>query len=475
MPASPPPSPDAPVLVTGAAGFVGSNLVRHLVDEGVRVRAMVRRLRQGEGLPAGVEVVEADLLNPDAVRHAVRGVRGIHHIAALFRQAGLPDSQFEAVNVQGVRHLLDAAVEAGVRRVVHCSTVGVLGDIRQPPADESTSCNPGDIYQATKMRGEQLALEYFRSGRIPGVVVRPAMIYGPGDTRMLKLFKMVAQRRFFYVGDGETLMHFVDVRDLARAFHLAMGRTDRNGEIYIATGREPVALKDLAEFIADYLRVTRPRLHLPVKPMQWLGSACEAVCTPLRLQPPIFRRRVDFYTKNRAFSGAKAARELDFLVTRPFQQEVIEILDSYLDTGMIPRPRPASGPDDSFLSRTIEGAINGWNRAAARFYGFPSQIALGAISHELLKTEFPEPLDRINRQLRDDLIWRGRLLHTTRDGRRVEVDSQWVMARPTARKPARVIEINRDPTELPPAAPMHSLASFLMGLPTMLQELQTLA
>ena len=427
MPATPHLPPDAPVLVTGAAGFVGSNLVRHLVDQGVRVRAMVRRLRQGEGLPAEVEVVEADLLNLDAVRHAVRGARGIHHIAALFRQAGLPDSQFEAVNVQGVRHLLDAAVEAGVPRVVHCSTVGVLGDIRQPPADEGTPCNPGDIYQETKMRGEQLALEYFRSGRLPGVVVRPAMIYGPGDTRMLKLFKMVAQRRFFYVGDGETLMHFVDVRDLARAFHLAMGRVERNGEIYIAAGREPVALKDLADFIAGYLRVDRPRLHLPVKPMQWLGSACEAVCTPLRIQPPIFRRRVDFYTKNRAFNGAKAQRELDFSVSRPFQQEVIEIIDSYLETGMIQRPMPAVPLDESFMYRTLEGSIKGWNHAAVRFYGFPSQAAVGCISHSLLKTEFPEPLDRINRHLGEASYWKGRLLHTTRDGRKVEVESQWMM------------------------------------------------
>ena len=329
MPPPTPPPSDAPVLVTGAAGFVGSNLVRHLVDQGVRVRAMVRRRKQASDLPDGVEVVEADLLNPDAVRHAVRGVRGIHHIAALFRQAGLPDAQFEAVNVQGVRHLFDAAIEAGVPRVVHCSTVGVLGDIRNPPADEQTPYNPGDIYQETKMRGEQLALEYYRSGRVGGVVIRPAMIYGPGDTRMLKLFKMVAQRRFFYVGDGETLMHFVDVRDLARAFHLAMQRAERSGEIYIAAGREPVALKDLAEFTADYLRVERPRLHLPVRPMQWLGSACEAVCTPLRIQPPIFRRRVDFYTKNRSFDTRKAREELGFAPAQDVQGEIRDILADY--------------------------------------------------------------------------------------------------------------------------------------------------
>lgn len=440
-------SPDAPVLVTGAAGFVGSNLVRYLVGQGVRVRAMVRSRAQAGELP-DVEVVEADLRDPESLRRAVQGVRSIHHIAALFRQAGVPDSEFAAVNVEGVRNLLDAAIQAGVSRVVHCSTVGVLGNVRTPPADESTPCSPGDVYQVSKLQGELLALDYFRSGRISGVVIRPGMIYGPGDTRTLKLFKMVAGGHFFYVGDGKTLVHFVDVRDLARAFHLAMGHTERNGEVYIACGREAVPLREVTEFSAAYFGVRRPWLHLPVRPMQWLGSACEAVCTPLHIEPPIFRRRVDFFTKNRAFNGAKAARELGFTVDRPLQQEIVEIIDAYLDRGMIAPPKGAAagaGPGEPFLSRSLDGTISAWNRAAAERYGYPSSRALGEISHALLKTEFPEPLQRINERLVAQSFWRGRLRHATADGQRVEVESSWrLLADPRGRNP-QVVEVNRSP------------------------------
>ena len=442
-------SPQAPYLVTGAGGFVGSNLVNHLRALGRPVRAMIRKTAQAADLEkTGAEVVVADLADPESMRRAVRGAAGIYHIAALFRQAGLPDATYREVNVEGTRRLLDLAIAEGVPRFIHCSTVGVLGDIQSPPADERTPYNPGDIYQVSKMEGEELALDYFRSGRIPGHVIRPAMIYGPGDTRTHKLFNMVAKGAFFYVGRGDTLMHFVDVRDLARCFQLAMDRDERNGEVYIAAGRQALSLRELVEFTADYLQVARPWIRLPVRPMQWLGSACEALCTPLRIQPPIFRRRVDFYTKNRCFSGAKAAAQLGFTAEKTGQQEIIEIIDWYWQHGRIrrdPRRHAFQGPNQSFMLRSLDGAIAGWNGVSESMYGYASREALGAISHTLLKTEFPQPLDTINRELKSRRVWRGRLRHTTADNQQVEVESHWLLAENSSRTSDRVLEINASP------------------------------
>jgi len=323
-------------LVTGASGFVGSALVDYLCRLGRPVRAMVRNPAAVSPLQArGIPVVLADLRDYQSLLNAVQGVDAVYHIAALFRQAGLPAHEFYEVNAEGTRRLLDAALAAGVRRVVHCSTVGVLGHISNPPADETTPYNPGDVYQHSKMEGEKIALQYFRSGKIPGVVIRPAMIYGPGDRRTLKLFRMIARRRFFYVGSGELEVHFVDVRDLVRAFVMAMDHQEISGQVYIIAGERALPLREMVEIIARELGVPPPRWHLPVRPMQWLGSICEAVCTPLRIQPPIFRRRVDFFTKRRSFDISKAKRELGYQPARSLEQEVAEIIAWYRQHGWL--------------------------------------------------------------------------------------------------------------------------------------------
>jgi len=318
------------MLVTGANGYVGQAVVDLLVQMNVPVRAMVRDRAKGKALERpGVELVVADLQDKESLRRAVQGVYGIFHIGAIFRQAGLPESDFFDINAEGTRRLFDVAIEAGVKRIIHCSTGGVLGHVHTPPGNENSPYNPGDMYQRSKLEGEKIAMEYYRSGKMRGVVIRPAMIYGPGDTRNLKLFKMIARKKFFYVGPGKQHVHFVDVRDLARSFILAMEHEEQNAQIYHIPGERAVPLTDMVNFVADYLAVPRPWLHLPVKPIQLVGTLCEVICTPLRIQPPIYRRRVDFFTKNRHFDGSKAARELGYKPAKPFEEEVKEVTDWY--------------------------------------------------------------------------------------------------------------------------------------------------
>ncbi|MCK0168474.1 NAD-dependent epimerase/dehydratase family protein [Jannaschia sp. S6380] len=327
-------------LVTGAAGFVGSHLVRHLHAEGIAVRAMVRREAQAEALrPYVQEVVIGDLERPETLRMAAEGCAGVYHVAAIFRQEGLPDETFRAINAEGVRHMLDAAIAAGVPRFVHCSTNGVHSDIDHPPADESYPFNPGDIYQVTKAEGERIAMAYFEQGRIGGVILRPTMIYGPGDARTLKLFRMIAKGRFFYVGRGEALTHWVDVRDLARAFQQAMEATDINAEAFLIGGRRYMTLAENAREIAAQLGVAEPRLRLPVRPMMALAHATEIVCKPIGVEPPLFRRRVAFFIKNRAYDISKAREMLKFEPRQDFAGEVRDIIAAYRAAGDLP---PAS-------------------------------------------------------------------------------------------------------------------------------------
>lgn len=323
-------------LVTGAAGFVGKHLVQHLHDQGIRVRGMVRKPEQAEALrDVADEVIVADLQKPETLPPAVEGVAGVYHVGAIFRQEGLPDEVFYDVNAEGVRRMLDASIAAGVPRFIHCSTNGVHSDIENPPADETAPFKPGDIYQRTKLAGEEIAMEYFAAGKIGGVVLRPTMIYGPGDQRTLKLFRMIAKGRFFYVGPGNAYTHWVDVRDLAEAFQLAMDAKDINGEAFLIGGKAYHPLRKNVEEIAGQLEVAEPKLHLPVAPVMALAHVVQAICKPLGVEPPLFPRRVSFFLKHRAYDISKAQKILGYEPKQDFAGEIKDIITDYRQAGYL--------------------------------------------------------------------------------------------------------------------------------------------
>jgi dihydroflavonol-4-reductase len=186
------------VLVTGATGFTGGHLAEHLVKHGDSVRALVRprsRARfDASSLPsAGVVAMEGDLTDASALKRAADGVDVVYHIAATYREAGQPDSAYRAINVEGTRNVLEAARAGGAHRVVHCSTGGVHGHVANPPANEDAPFNPGDVYQETKLEAEQMARAFGDRTGFDVVVARPIGIYGPGDTRFLKMFRGLAR------------------------------------------------------------------------------------------------------------------------------------------------------------------------------------------------------------------------------------------------------------------------------------------
>ena len=305
------------VLVTGATGFTGGHLAAMLAGRGRQVRALVRSKSlarfAASALPAaGVAPAEGDLSSPEALARACSGVEVVYHIAATYREAGQPDSAYRAINVDGTRHLLDAALAAGVSRVVHCSTGGVHGHVAEPPANEDAPFNPGDVYQDTKLEAEQLARQFGIEHGLDVVVARPIGIYGPGDTRFLKMFKGVARGRFPMLGPCTAFYHLTYIDDLIEGFRLCGEVPAARGRTYLLAGERYTTLKDLVALVANELDVAPPRFHLPVWPVWLAGLACELACVPLRIEPPLYRRRVDFYTKSRAFDITRAKAELGY-------------------------------------------------------------------------------------------------------------------------------------------------------------------
>jgi dihydroflavonol-4-reductase len=307
-----------------------------LVQRGYHVRALARTKTQAEAFaPAGIEPVMGDLADRPSLNRASKDVEVVYHIAAVYRQAGLPRSTYRTVNATAVGELVEAAASAGARRLVHCSTVGVHGDIAQPPANEDAPLRPGDIYQETKVEGEQVARDAGRRTGLPVTIARPSGIYGPGDRRLLKLFKGIARRRFVVLGSGDIFYHLTYIDDLIEGFRLCGEVPAAANRTYILAGAEVTTLNELIRKIAHHAHVAPPSVKLPVWPFWLAGAACEALFVPLGIEPPLYRRRVDFFTKSRAFDISRARAELGFTPRVGLDEGIRRTLAWYREHGWL--------------------------------------------------------------------------------------------------------------------------------------------
>lgn len=324
------------VLVTGATGFTGGHLARRLLAAGDDVRVIVRDVTKATELAQmGCDVVQGDLTDAVSLTRAMAGVAVVYNIGALYRAAGLKDAVYRAVNADAVGLLITSAKAAGVARVVHCSTVGVHGDIEHPPANEDAPLAPGDVYQETKVDGETFGRRMAAEQSVELVIARPSGIYGPGDRRLLKLFGGVARRRFLFLGDGRIFYHLTYVDDLCDGFRLCGTVPAAAGRTYILAGGEVSTLNELVALTAEIARVRPPGIRWPVWPFWIAGALCETICAPFGIEPPIFRRRVDFFTKSRAFDISRARTELGFAPSVGLREGITRTLEWYRAHGWI--------------------------------------------------------------------------------------------------------------------------------------------
>jgi nucleoside-diphosphate-sugar epimerase len=295
---------------------------------------MVRHPSAGAELEsAGISLRVADLAKPETLRSAVKDIDVVYNIAALYRQVGLASSVYHQVNATAVGQLVEAAADAGVRRVVHCSTVGVHGDVEHPPANEDAPLRPGDVYQVAKLEGERIGRDAAARTGVELVIARPSGIYGPGDRRLLKLFRGVARRRFVILGDGRIFYHLTYIDDLVEGLRLCGEVAAAAGRTYILAGGEMPTLNDLTVMIAADAGVPAPRLRLPVWPFWLAGAACEVLCAPFGIEPPLYRRRVDFFTKSRAFDISRARAELGYAPSVDLRDGIHRTLEWYRAAG----------------------------------------------------------------------------------------------------------------------------------------------
>jgi len=322
-------------FLTGATGFTGSYLCDTLLEKGYHVTALVRDPAKANHLEEkGVSLVAGDLADPDSIKGLIKNIETVFHIAALYRQEGISKQLFTRVNVDGTRALLEESLANGVKRFVHCSTVGVQGEIADPPAKETAPFNPGDHYQESKLQGEKLALSYYNEKKMDVVVIRPVGIYGPGDTRFLKLFKHIYKGNFRMIGKGKALYHLTFVQDLVDGIILAGEASAAPGRIYTLGGNEFLPLDELVKLIAKILDKKVSSLHIPLLPVYAAAFLCEMICRPLGIEPPLYRRRLDFFTKDRAFDISRAREELGYSPKVALEEGLRKTAQWYKDNGL---------------------------------------------------------------------------------------------------------------------------------------------
>jgi nucleoside-diphosphate-sugar epimerase len=300
------------VFITGATGFVGGALATALALEGAEIHALTRPSADRSSLKTlAITWHEGDITDPGSLNGAMAHTDCIIHAAGKLGQAGVPEEVYRRVHVDGTRNIMAAALAARTRPLVlHVSSPGVLGPIVDVPASEDAPYRPSNSYERTKAAAEQ-AVHEFASRGLRVVIARPEFIYGPGDRHVLRLFRSVRNRRFFYIDSGRHLCHPTFIEDAVRGMLLCLNN-GKPGEVYHIAGPRPISFRELGATIAASLGVRPPALSLP----RWFARGgvfgLEAVSRVTGRTPPLSRTGLAFFSEDRQFSWKKANTELGY-------------------------------------------------------------------------------------------------------------------------------------------------------------------
>lgn len=293
-------------LITGATGFIGCRLAElwHAAGREVSAtgltRSGVEEQRAAALREAGIPFLPGDLAEGALPDRALEDVDAVVHLAAAQHEANVDESHFVKVNVDATRGLLARCEEHGVERFFHASSIGVYGVHDEPGIDEGTELAPDNPYGRSKAAAEECLQKH--EGRVQIFIGRIGEVYGPWDKRLHKLYAGIGKGRFWLVGDGSNLHQPVYVDDLGIAIDTLMATPDAAGVPIILAGDEAITTREMCESIAASLGTTLSRLRMPMWPLYLAAVGMEETLGRAGIQPPLHRRRLDFFLKSLSFS-----------------------------------------------------------------------------------------------------------------------------------------------------------------------------
>ncbi len=302
------------ILVTGATGFLGSALTRELLKQKQEVRILARdvdkaRTQFGEA----VTIIPGEITDAAQVQQAVDGASVVYHLVGRLYHPSIPTELYRMTHVEGTRILLAACQEQPqLQSIVHCSTTGVHGVTGLTPAAEDAPYAPTNPYEASKLESELLALQAHREQGLPVSVVRPGLVYGPGDIHLLGFFASIKKGLFRVIDGGSALLHPVYIDDMTQAFLLCAEQPQAIGRSYNIAGSSPVTIHQLATAIARALGKELPGGSIPL----WLANLASDIFAVIPgfagERAPLTRSRVQFLTHSRVYNTRRAQIELGF-------------------------------------------------------------------------------------------------------------------------------------------------------------------
>lgn len=327
------------VLITGGTGFIGSRLALRCLQRGdsVTLLGQVNNPAETENRRVleerGAKVILVSVTNRDGVFEALEGIECVYHLAAAQHEANVPDQHFWNVNVTGTKNVIEGSVQTGVKKIVYGSTIGVYGDSLDGRIDEASPLQPNNVYGVTKREAEKLVLSFQEI--LPVVIIRISETYGPGDHRLLKLFKAIKKGIFFVLGNGKNLHHLIHIDDLIDGLFLASTVKEAQGKAFVLAGKDVLTTREMAEVVADQLGKKLPRVQIPLFPFLLLASILECTLRPLGIQPPLHKRRMDFFKKSFSFSQEQSKAVLGFVPKISFREGVADTAKWYEEMGYL--------------------------------------------------------------------------------------------------------------------------------------------
>lgn len=322
------------IAVTGGSGFVGNHLVEKLVSKEHKIKVLVRKTSKTILLEkSGVELVYGDVTDKESIERLVNDVDIVYHVAAKVYVGS--EDEFWNVNFRGTENILDACLNRGLGRIVHVSTIGVTGNIANPPGDESRPYNPMSPYDRSKCEAEKLALRYHREHGMPVTIVRPTVMYGPRNMYMLRLYEETQSGNFRFIGSMNNLMHPCYIENFLQGITLAAERPEAVGEIYIIGDEKPITWVEYVKTVAEVMGATPPKRHISISLMKIIAYLSEFKSWMFGGEPFFARSWLDEITKVYAYDITKAKKDLGYNPKISLKEGISRTIDWYRLNGFL--------------------------------------------------------------------------------------------------------------------------------------------